>query len=40
VYQAILDAAFEGAGDTEYENTETLINDASFFGTVGDGSLS
>lgn len=23
-----------------YENTATLINDASFFGTVGDGGLS
>jgi uncharacterized repeat protein (TIGR01451 family)/fimbrial isopeptide formation D2 family protein len=40
VYQAVLDGVYEGAGDTEYENTEILTNDASFFGTVGDGGLS
>lgn len=39
-YQARVDGLYEGAGDTEYENTETLINSASFFGTVGDGGLS
>ncbi len=39
-YQAVVDGAYEGAGDTEYENTETLVNSASFFGTVGDGTLS
>ncbi len=39
-YQAIVDGLYEGAGDTEYENTETLVNSASFFGTVGDGGLS
>lgn len=36
----MLDGVYEGAGDTEYENTETLVNDASFYGTVGDGGLS
>lgn len=40
VYQAVLDGVFEGAGKTVYENTATLTNDASFFGTVGDGGLS
>jgi uncharacterized repeat protein (TIGR01451 family) len=40
VYQAVIDGIYEGAWDTEYENTETLVNTASFRGTVGDGGLS
>lgn len=36
----MLDGLFEGAGPTEYVNTQTLVNDAAFYGTVGDGGLS
>ena len=33
-YQAQVDGIFEGAGDQNYENTEELLNSATFYGTV------
>lgn len=36
VYQTYVDWMFEWAGDTTYENTDTLINIANFFWTIWD----
>jgi len=35
-YQVVVDWLYEGAWDTEYENTEVLTNNAVFVGTISD----
>ncbi len=36
VYQTYVDWLFEWAGDTNYENTDTLVNKASYYWTIWD----